>query len=157
MDSKIDFDSKPVRLQKLLAACGVASRRGAERLIVEGRVKVNGVTAGLGQSAVLYRDSITVDEIKITGKDKRIYLMLNKPRGYITTKIDQRGRKTVMELVADVGMHIFPVGRLDKIPRGCFFLQTTVSLRISSFIRRTENKKYMKSMFAVMYTMLSGC
>jgi len=118
VDNKIDFDSKPVRLQKLLAACGVASRRGAEKLILEGRVKVNGVTAGLGQSAVLYLDSITVDGVKITGKDKRIYLMLNKPCGYLTTKRDQRGRKTVMELVADVGMHIFPVGRLDKDSEG---------------------------------------
>ena len=106
------------RLQKLLAACGIASRRGAEKIILEGRVQVNGVTAQLGKTAQLGVDIITVDGVQLTARDKLVYLMLNKPCGYLTTKRDERGRKTVMELVADAGLNIFPVGRLDKDSEG---------------------------------------
>ena len=106
------------RLQKILAACGVASRRGSEKLILEGRVKVNGNIAQLGQSARLGVDSITVDDVKLDEKNEHVYLMLNKPCGYLTTKRDERGRNTVMELVAGVSVNVFPVGRLDKDTEG---------------------------------------
>jgi len=106
------------RLQKLLAACGIASRRGAEKIILEGRVRVNGVIAELGKTAQLGVDIITVDGVQLTARDELVYMMLNKPCGYLTTKRDERGRKTVMELVADAGLNIFPVGRLDKDSEG---------------------------------------
>jgi len=106
------------RLQKILAACGVASRRGSEKLILEGRVKVNGNIAQLGQSARLGVDLITVDDTKLDEKNEHVYLMLNKPCGYLTTKRDERGRNTVMELVAGVSVNVFPVGRLDKDTEG---------------------------------------
>jgi len=110
------------RLQKILAAQGVASRREAERLITKGCVSVNGVTAQLGQSA-----DISVDEIKVNGVllgyiPEHYYIMLNKPRGYITTVSDDRGRKTVMELVSELNVRIYPVGRLDMESEGLLLL-----------------------------------
>jgi len=102
-----------VRLQKLLSAHGVASRREAERMITDGRVRVNGAAATLGQSANVAYDVVTVDDVPLTDKDEHVYVMLNKPRGYVTTVRDEKGRKTVMGLVADVGVRIYPIGRLD--------------------------------------------
>jgi 23S rRNA pseudouridine2605 synthase len=101
------------RIQKILSAFGVASRREAEEMILEGRVKVNGKTAVLGQSAQYGADRITVDGVPLAEKKQHVYIMLNKPCGYLTTVSDDRGRKTVMELVADVDVRVYPVGRLD--------------------------------------------
>ncbi|MCL2820454.1 MAG: rRNA pseudouridine synthase [Oscillospiraceae bacterium] len=109
---------KKERLQKIISACGITSRREAEKIIAEGRVKINGVTATLGQSAQLGTDTITVDGTVLTDTGKSIYIMLNKPCGYITTVKDQRGRKTVMELVSDAEQRVFPVGRLDLDSEG---------------------------------------
>jgi len=106
------------RLQKILSASGVASRREAERMIAQGRVCVNGVQATLGQSAELNTDSIVIDGIPLAVRDKKVYLMLNKPRGYITTKSDERGRKTVMSLISGAGTGVYPVGRLDMDSEG---------------------------------------
>ena len=111
-------ESKSERLQKLLSAYGAASRRGAEKLILEGRVQINGVTAELGQSAFPGQDNITVDGVPLESKVRPVYIMLNKPCGYITTRNDERGRKTVMELVSGVPGYIYPVGRLDKDSEG---------------------------------------
>jgi len=104
---------KPERIQKILSAYGVTSRREAERLIAEGHVSVNGIMAIIGQSATPGLDKITVDGVEITAKPDFIYLMLNKPKGCLTTVTDDRGRKTVMDLVKDAGTRIYPVGRLD--------------------------------------------
>ena len=106
------------RLQKILSANGIASRREAERMIQSGRVFVNGAPAVTGQSTVLGVDEISVDNKPLTVVTKRVYLMLNKPCGYLTAAKDERGRKTVMELVSGVGGRIFPVGRLDLNTEG---------------------------------------
>ncbi len=106
------------RLQKILSGCGVASRRGAERMICAGRVCVNGRTAALGDSADPACDEITVDGKKIRKEEKRVYLMLNKPRGFVTTMSDEKGRKTAAQLVADCGTRVYPVGRLDMDSEG---------------------------------------
>jgi len=112
------MQEKKERLQKILSANGVASRREAERMIAEGRILVNGAPAILGQLAQLGVDDISVDGISLSPLNKRIYLMLNKPCGYLTTVKDERGRKTVMELITDVNMRVFPVGRLDLDSQG---------------------------------------
>ena len=110
------------RLQKLLSDRGVASRRRAEELIREGRVTVNGRIAGLGESADADTDQITVDGIPIPAAAGYIYLMLNKPRGYVTTVSDEQGRKTVMDLLTGVSTRVYPVGRLDRDSEGLLLL-----------------------------------
>ena len=106
------------RLQQILSAHGVASRREAERLIRDGRVCVNGLVAVLGQSARCNVDRITVDGVPLAGKEQFVYIMLNKPRGYLTTVTDDRGRSTVMELLHDISIRVYPVGRLDLDTEG---------------------------------------
>ena len=110
------------RLQKLLSAAGVCSRRQAEALIEEGRVLVNGAPAALGQSADPETDTITVDGAPLPRGGARICLMLNKPRGYVTTMRDEKGRPTVAELVRGVGQRVYPVGRLDMDSDGLLLL-----------------------------------
>ena len=111
------------RLQKILAAAGVASRRKAEELITGGRVSVNGtVVTELGSKADLATDEITVDGQKITGPERHLYIMLYKPREFVTTVSDPEGRATVMDLVRDVRERIFPVGRLDYHSEGLLLL-----------------------------------
>src|SRR5512143_1940836 len=112
-----------VRLQKILAAAGVASRRAAERLIVEGRVSVNGQTVReLGSKADPERDDIRVDGRRIGRAAAPIYFLLNKPRGYVTTRSDPEGRPTVLVLMPEVRAYIFPVGRLDDDSEGLLIL-----------------------------------
>jgi len=106
------------RLQKILSAYGIASRRKAEQLILDGRVSVNNITATLGQRAEVDRDVITVDGVPLTTKSKNVYIVLNKPSGYLTTVSDDFGRKTVMELVSDANTKIYPIGRLDLNTEG---------------------------------------
>lgn len=101
------------RLQKLIAEAGICSRRSAEKLIEAGRVKVNGQTAALGNRADPAHDAITVDGAALPQSEKKVYLLLNKPRGYVTTLSDEQGRPTVAELVRNAGARVFPVGRLD--------------------------------------------
>ena len=110
------------RLQKILAARSVASRRKAEEMLREGRVTVNGKTASLGDSADAEADEIRVDGKIIPSPEKKVYMMLNKPRGYVTTLSDEKGRKTVAELVADCGIRVYPVGRLDMDSEGLLIL-----------------------------------
>ena len=116
------------RLQKLLSAAGVCSRRAAEDYLTAGRVTVNGETARLGQKADLDRDEILVDGAPLKGPDKWVYLMLNKPRGYVTTLSDEQGRPTVAELTADAGVRVYPVGRLDLDSEGLLLLTNDGSL-----------------------------
>ena len=110
------------RLQKLLSAAGVCSRRAAEDYLAAGRVTVNGETARLGQKADPDRDEILVDGRPLTPRATPVYILLNKPRGYVTTLSDERGRKTVAELVADCGARVYPVGRLDLDSEGLLLL-----------------------------------
>ena len=110
------------RLQKLLSAAGECSRRTAETYLAAGRVTVNGQTARLGQRADPDRDEILVDGRPLTPRAKPVYILLNKPRGYVTTLSDERGRKTVAELVADCGARVYPVGRLDLDSEGLLLL-----------------------------------
>ena len=110
------------RLQKLLSAAGVCSRRQAETLILEGRVSVNGAPASLGQSADPETDEITVDGKALSFAGERICILLNKPRGYVTTLSDEKGRPTVAELVRGVGGRVYPVGRLDMDSDGLLLL-----------------------------------
>lgn len=110
------------RLQKIISAHGAASRRAAEKMIAEGRVAVNGITASLGDSADPETDAITIDGAPLKKQDEAIYIALNKPKGYITTVKDDRGRPTVMELVSDCGCRVYPIGRLDADSQGLILL-----------------------------------
>ena len=110
------------RLQKILSARGVASRRAAEGYLSAGRVTVNGRTARVGDKADPERDEIRVDGRLLAEPARRTYVMLNKPRGYVTTLSDERGRKTVAELVTGCGARVWPVGRLDLDSEGLLLL-----------------------------------
>ena len=111
------------RLQKILSAAGICSRRAAETYIKEGRVKVNGITANLGDSADLEQDEIVVNGRTIGKKARRmVYIMLNKHRGYVTTLSDEADRKTVADLIQDVPERVYPVGRLDMHSEGLLLL-----------------------------------
>ncbi len=109
------------RLQKILSAHSVASRRAAEEMIAQGRVCVNGKPAKLGDSADAELDRITVDGKPLPQKEQTVCVMLYKPRGYVTTLSDELGRKTVAELV-DCGCRVYPVGRLDYASEGLLLL-----------------------------------
>ena len=106
------------RLQKILSGRGVASRRASEQMILEGRVAVNGQPARLGQTADPEKDEILVDGKPIPAGEKPVYILLNKPCGFVTTLSDEQGRRTVAELVADCGVRVYPVGRLDLNSEG---------------------------------------
>lgn len=110
------------RLQKLLSANGIASRREAERLITAGRVMVNGRIATLGEKADIQQDIIEIDGKTLQKSDKRTYIMLNKPRGYVTTLSDEKGRKNVAQLVTECGARVWPVGRLDLNSEGLLLM-----------------------------------
>jgi 23S rRNA pseudouridine2605 synthase len=111
------------RLQKIIAAAGIASRRCAEQLITSGRVSVNGrIVSELGSKADPGRDHIRVDGKLLKGPERPVYFILNKPKGYVTTVTDPEGRPTVMDLVRDVGARVYPVGRLDYQSEGLLLM-----------------------------------
>jgi 23S rRNA pseudouridine2605 synthase len=111
------------RLQKILSAAGVASRRASEDLIREGRVSVNGTTVTeLGTKADARRDDIRVDGRRIRTERRRLYILLNKPRGYVTTRHDPEHRPTVLDLLKGVTEYVYPVGRLDYDSEGLLLL-----------------------------------
>ena len=112
------------RLQKIIAARGLCSRRQAEKWIEEGRVRVNGNTAHLGDTADTAEDVIEVDGKRLPKAGKKVYLMLNKPRGYVTTLSDEKGRKNAAELVTGCGTRVYPVGRLDMDSEGLLLFTT---------------------------------
>lgn len=110
------------RLQKILSGRGVASRRTAEKMIADGRITVNGRVALLGESADPDIDEILLDGRALPSPSGNVYILLHKPRGYVTTVSDDRGRKTVMELVQDCPARVYPVGRLDMDSEGLLLL-----------------------------------
>ena len=111
-----------IRLQKYLSQCAVASRRKSEELILAGKVKVNGKVAGLGDKVSPKKDEVTVSGKKIVMNKNHYYIMLHKPRGFVTTMEDELGRKCVAQLVKDVGARVYPVGRLDRDSEGLLLM-----------------------------------
>lgn len=111
-----------IRLQKHLSECGIASRRKAEELIEMGKVKVNGHVAVLGTKVDPKRDKITVRGKTVVANNQKMYIMLHKPRGFVTTLNDEKGRKNVSDLVKDAGVRLFPVGRLDMNSEGLLIM-----------------------------------
>ena len=110
------------RLQKILSARGVCSRREAEKLLQAGRVSCNGKICQLGDSAEPETDVICVDGNPLPKQQEHVYIMLHKPRGYVTTVSDEKGRKDVTQLVKDCGKRVYPVGRLDMDSEGLLLL-----------------------------------
>lgn len=115
---------KPERVQKYIAACGVASRRAAEDMIRQGRVTINGQKAQIGDTVIpgVHRVAVDGKLLKESHRPEKLYIMLNKPRGYVTTMSDEQGRKCVADLVADCGARVYPVGRLDKDSEGLLLM-----------------------------------
>ncbi|MDY4487746.1 MAG: pseudouridine synthase [Candidatus Limivicinus sp.] len=110
------------RLQKIISASGLMSRRAAEELIAAGKVSVNGVTAALGDKVEAGVDKILVDGKALPSAGEKLYIMLNKPRGYVTTLSDEKGRKNVTELIKGLGTRLYPVGRLDMYSEGLLLM-----------------------------------
>ena len=102
------------RIQKILSSRGVASRRAAETMIQDGRVTCNGQVCLLGQTADPEKDRIEIDGKPLPASGEKVYLLLHKPRGYVTTLSDEKGRKNAAQLVSDCGVRVYPVGRLDS-------------------------------------------
>jgi len=115
---------KIIRLQKMISDCGITSRRKAEQLIINKCVRVNGKTAQIGDKVNPYKDKVYVNDQKViyAAKPKKRYIMLYKPRGYVTTTKDELGRKCVSELISDIPERLYPVGRLDKDSEGLLLL-----------------------------------
>ena len=136
------------RLQKILSAAGICSRRAAEELIISGRITVNGEVADLGRRADPDLDDIRLDGKAIASKEEHVYLLLNKPRGYVTTLSDEKGRKTVADLVAACGKRVYPVGRLDLDSEG-LLLMTNDGALMQSLIHPSHevSKTYLVSAY----------
>ena len=133
-----------IRLQKYLADCGIASRRHAEEMIAAGRVAVNGQIAQLGAKIVLGEDKVFLDGAPVVPKsEKMVYIMLNKPKGVITSASDQFGRKTVLDFISGIDARLFPVGRLDYATSGLILLTNDGALaHMLSHPRHGSEKTY---------------
>ena len=110
------------RLQKLISAAGLMSRRAAEEAIQAGRIQVNGIPATLGDKADPDFDQILVDGVPLANREEKLYIMLYKPRGYVTTLSDEKGRKIVTDLLEGLETRVYPVGRLDLDSEGLLLL-----------------------------------
>ena len=142
------------RLQKILSNYGVVSRRKAEQMILDRRVRVNGNTASLGDAADDEEDVIEVDGVRLKRQPARIVLMLNKPRGYVCTLSDEKGRKNVAELVSGCGARVYPVGRLDLNSEGLLLLTNDGELAN----RLTHPKKEVDKVYLVWLSQyIPGC
>ncbi|MGN1194995.1 MAG: pseudouridine synthase [Acutalibacteraceae bacterium] len=111
-------EANKVRLQKYMSECGIASRRKSEELIEQGKVRVNGAVASIGDKVNPKKDTVTVNGKKIIKQKEYKYIMLHKPRGFITTMSDEMDRKCVAQLISDVPGRVYPVGRLDRDSEG---------------------------------------
>lgn len=111
-----------IRLQKYMAENGIASRRKSEEMIAAGRVKVNGRVAQLGDKVDPVRDKVVVAGKRVVRTNHKMYIMLHKPRGFVTTTSDELGRKCVTDLVSELDERLYPVGRLDKDSEGLLFM-----------------------------------
>lgn len=142
------------RLQKILSNYGVASRRKAEQMILDRRVRVNGNTASLGDVADDEEDVIEVDGVRLKRQPARVVLMLNKPRGYVCTLSDEKGRRNVAELVSGCGARVYPVGRLDLNSEGLLLLTNDGELAN----RLTHPKKEVDKVYLVWLShYIPGC
>ena len=110
------------RIQKLSSAAGLMSRRAAEQALSEGRVTVNGITASLGDKADIDIDEVMVDGKLLPSSNEKVYIMLYKPKGYVCTLSDEKGRRNVTELVNTLGTRLYPVGRLDMYSEGLLIM-----------------------------------
>lgn len=115
-------DNNKIRLQKFLSEAGIASRRKAETMIENGEVKVNGVKARIGDCVDPKKDTVTVKGKKVMRETVMRYVLLNKPRGFVTTNHDEMGRRCVAELVSDINERVYPVGRLDRNSEGALLM-----------------------------------
>jgi len=130
------------RLQKFIAECGVASRRKAEELIRAGRVEVNGqVVIEMGTKIDPAKDKVVVDRQLLQQKEEKIYLKLNKPRGYFSSCVSQKGERTILDLVKDVPYRLYPVGRLDVSSEGLMLLTNDGELANKLMHPRYEHEK----------------
>ena len=148
------------RIQKIMAEQGLCSRRAAEQIIAEGRVKVNGHPVKVGDKMDPNRDVLHVDDerIYIQKNQQLYYLALYKPRGYVTTASDELGRKTVMELVSDIPARLYPVGRLDKDSEAIMWIRP-VEAQVSQATRPLGSfSKIASSTASLIWSQtLSGC
>ena len=129
------------RLQKILAARGIASRRRCEEMISAGRVTCNGAVSSLGDSADPDLDTILLDGKPIPTKEEHVYILLNKPRGYVTTLSDEKGRKCVTQLVSACGSRVYPIGRLDMDSEGLLLFTNDGAFANALMHPRHEVKK----------------
>ncbi len=118
----VSADNRYMRINKYLAECGIASRRASEQIILDGRVKLNGKTVTELATDVKETDTVTVDGRKTAPSEKKVYIMLHKPKGCVCTVSDELGRKTVMDLLDGMKERVFPVGRLDFDTEGLLLL-----------------------------------
>ncbi len=137
------------RIQKLLSAQGICSRRAAEKMIAEGRVRINGQIAQIGQSADIETDTIVVDGKTISLAQQLVYIMLNKPRGYVTTMSDEAGRKNVSDLISDIPHRLWPVGRLDMHSEGLLIM--TNDGELTNKLTHPSHKVYKKYLVRMTY------
>ena len=128
------------RLQKIISAAGLMSRRKAEEYIRAGRVTLNGLTASLGDRADPEKDLILVDGSELPSCGQKVYIMLNKPAGYVTTVKDEKGRRNVAQLVSGLGVRVYPVGRLDMYSEGLLLMTND-----GDFANRVMHPSNMKS------------
>ena len=134
-----------IRLQKYLSQCSVASRRKAEELIKQGKVKINGRKAMLGDKVDPIHDKVLVFGKPVQNTEGKMYIMLHKPRGFVTTLSDEQGRKCVADLVSDAGVRLFPVGRLDRNSEGLLLM--TNDGEFSNFL--THPKRHVSKVYRV--------
>jgi len=135
------------RLQKYLAHAGIGSRRSCEELIVQGKVKVNGqVVTALGTKIDPHKDIVQINGKTVQKKERKVYIVLNKPTGYVTTSKDPQGRPTVLDLIKEKETRIYPVGRLDFETEGLLLLTNDGELAY----RLTHPKYKVKKVYHVL-------